>query len=87
MPHVVRAAFPASSSASSVASWTWLPTREEKRGSAPLDGRRDIRLKCVELQIELIRDSSQTDLPIKTRQGRLAVACFAEGFAHWRQGY
>ena len=63
-PHVVRPAFPASSS--SVASWTRLATREEKRGSAPLDGRRYIRLKCVELQIELIRDSSQTELPIKT---------------------
>jgi hypothetical protein len=75
-PHVVRPVFPASSS--SVASRTRLATREEKRGSAPLDGRRYIRLKCVELQIELIRDSGQTELPIKTGQGRLAVACFAE---------
>ena len=49
-----------------MASRTRLATREEKRGSAPLDGRRYIGLKCVELQIELIRDSSQTDLPIKT---------------------
>ena len=78
VPHVVRAAFPASSNASSVAIRTWLATHEEKRGSAPLDRRRYIRLKCVELQIELIRDSRQTDLPIKTGQGRLAVACFAE---------
>jgi hypothetical protein len=75
-PHVVRPAFPASSS--SVANRTRLATRDEKRGSAPLDGRRYIRLKCVELQIELLRDSSQTELPIKTGQGRLAVACFAE---------
>ena len=66
VPHVVRAAFPASSNASSVAGRTWLATREEKRGRAPLDGRRYIRLKCVERQIELMRDSSQTDLPIKT---------------------
>src|ERR1700733_9723543 len=50
---VVRAAFPASSS--SVASRTRLATREEKPGSAPLDGRRYIGLKCVEPQIELIR--------------------------------
>ena len=60
----MRAAFPASSS--SVASRSRLATREEKRGSAPLDGRRYIGLKCVELQIELIRDGGQTDLPIKT---------------------
>jgi hypothetical protein len=62
----VRAAFLASSNASSVASRTRLASREEKRGSAPLDGRRYIRLKRVELQIELIRDGGQTDLPIKT---------------------
>jgi hypothetical protein len=62
----VRAAFLASSNASSVTSRTWLASREEKRGSAPLDGRRYIRLKRVELQIELIRDGGQTDLPIKT---------------------
>ena len=48
------------------ARWTRLASREEKRGSAPLDGRRYIRLKRVELQIELIRDGGQTDLPIKT---------------------
>ena len=63
---VVRAAFPTGSNASSVASWTRLATREEKRGSAPFDGRRYIGLKRVELQIELIRDGGQTDLPIKT---------------------
>jgi hypothetical protein len=62
----VRAAFPAGSNASSVASQTWLASREEKRGSAPLDGRRYIRLKRVELQIELIRDGGQTDLPTET---------------------
>jgi hypothetical protein len=61
----VRPAFLASSNASSVASRTRLAC-EEKRGSAPLDGRRYIRLKRVELQIELIRDGGQTDLPIKT---------------------
>ena len=62
----MRAAFLAGSNASSVASWTRLASREEKRGSAPLDGRRYIGLKRIELQIELIRDSGQTDLPIKT---------------------
>jgi hypothetical protein len=62
----VRAAFLASSNASSVASRTRLASREEKRGSASLDGRRYIRLKRVELQIKLIRDGGQTDLPIKT---------------------
>jgi hypothetical protein len=60
----VTAATRANSNTSSVASYTRPVPRQEKRGGAHLDGLG--RLKRIELQIELSRDSSQTDFVIKT---------------------
>ena len=40
---------------------------QEKRGGSSLDGLGYVRLKRLELQIELGRDSGQSDIAIKTR--------------------
>ena len=42
-------------------------TRQEKRGGSSLDGLGYVRFKRIELQIELSRDSGQSDIATKTR--------------------
>jgi hypothetical protein len=79
-PRLTTAAFLASPNYSWVAGQTASTAREEKRGVAPLDSLGHIRLKRIELQIELSRDSGQTDLAIETWWGLAAAACLAKGF-------
>ena len=64
---LVTAALLPSPNTSSVPSWTRAEPRQEKRGGSSLDGLGYVRLKRIELQIELSRDSGQSDIAIKTR--------------------
>jgi hypothetical protein len=63
---LLTAAFLAGPNASSAPNQTWPVPRVEKRSRAPLDRLGHVRLKGAKLQIELNRDSSQTDFVTKT---------------------
>jgi hypothetical protein len=76
---LVTAALLPGPNTSSAPTWTRAEPRQEKRGGSSLDGLGYVRLERIELQIELSRDSSQSDVAIKTRWRPPATARFARG--------
>jgi hypothetical protein len=78
-PQLVTAALLDSPNTSLAPSETRAESREDERGGSSLDGLGYVRLKRIELQIELSRDGGQSDIAIKTRLGLPATARVARG--------